>query len=600
MLLFPFGAVPQASKIILYGAGDCGKQFFRQIIDTNYCKIVCWVDQNAKAFANQYDRYGCTFPVSEVESIRTVDEYDYVVIAIVKRKISANVKEMLFHDYGIPKEKIVTLVHRVTTETVYSNYQSEYQNLLKDSDRLEYISPIETVNSNELSIMPRYLVCRDIVNHVFNEANMSLYKRTILAQRDIFTEDNYFSIREKHTAQDFIKSLEKLVESMQKNDFERRNYIPVVHGNRITLDGQHRIATALAMEKDIWVRHYPDSPLYGDGFGFEWFQKNGFNTEDKLRILRAYADLYPNCGIMIFFGTVLDKWEFMQAQFEKECKIVGYVDLDFSKNYLGFENIIREVYQDPLWQNVQIHLKTKLLKLSPLKLRVILVSDEQDTSVNIYQIIRNTKLKLREALSIDSEPNAGVAVHASDSFEEFILMRNILLSPNNINTTSKCTFRNYRQSFIDNIFCLRAILAENGIRNEDAIIVGGSVLEVFGLRNSDDLDVAVKSKYRKTLGTEAKKWSDNIDLCRQDNVVDENGTVYQDDILIDDDNFHFLFFGMKFINMELLRSKKKHDARKKDLEDIRLIDMFFEYAANFDDKYVLRQQIDRELYLRRF
>lgn len=585
----------------MYGAGVCGITFFRQLLSTKYCDLVLWVDKNAATLKSEPDCYGCTFPVSEVDELYHRQDYDFLLIAISKKEIVSEVYSSLIEDYQIPAEKIITVVHEIIThDTVYGTYKNEYTALLQESELLQKVFPNEVIKSNELSVMPRYLLCKDIVNGINNEANISLYARTILAQGDIFTKDNYFSNRDKSSVKDFVSSLRKLVHDMQENDFNRQNYIPMVHGNRIILDGQHRIATSLALEKELWTRYYPDNVNYGDGFGFEWFQKNGFHTNDQLRILRAYADTVPNCGLIILFGTVMDHWEYLQAQFAKVCQLVGYVELDFTKNYLGFENLVREIYQDPLWQNVQIHLKSSLLKLSPLKLRVLLVSNENDPTQNIYETIRYTKLKLRDSLYFNSEPNAGVVVHASDSFEEFVLMKNILLSPNNQNALTRCTFRNYRKYFVDRLSELKNILYEKKIRIEDICVVGGSILEIFGLRTSDDLDIIIKSTYHSKYGTDAQKWNDFIDVCPPDRIVDENNQIWKNDLLIDDDNFHFMFFGIKFMNIELLKSKKKHDGREKDLNDVKLINLFLEYAAHFDDKYVLRQQIDRELHLRRF
>lgn len=38
--MFPFDKVPKDSKIILYGAGMVGKEFYLQIWQTKYCDVV--------------------------------------------------------------------------------------------------------------------------------------------------------------------------------------------------------------------------------------------------------------------------------------------------------------------------------------------------------------------------------------------------------------------------------------------------------------------------------------------------------------------------------------------------------------------------------
>lgn len=75
--LFPFSKIPYGSRIILYGAGDVGTQYYRQIMESNYCDIEAWVDGSA----DKYKQMG--FPVKGKEEIN-VENMDakYLVIAI--------------------------------------------------------------------------------------------------------------------------------------------------------------------------------------------------------------------------------------------------------------------------------------------------------------------------------------------------------------------------------------------------------------------------------------------------------------------------------------------------------------------------------------
>ena len=46
--LFPFKYVPQGSKIVIYGAGKVGQTFYRQVLFSEWCEIVSWVDRSPK------------------------------------------------------------------------------------------------------------------------------------------------------------------------------------------------------------------------------------------------------------------------------------------------------------------------------------------------------------------------------------------------------------------------------------------------------------------------------------------------------------------------------------------------------------------------
>jgi len=99
--LFPFEKVTQSSHIVLYGAGNVGKDFYNQVTETNFCKIVLWLDKNAD---------GNIVKLPETIASLNADNYDAVIIAIESEIIANNVKNFL-KDYGVPENKILHKVH---------------------------------------------------------------------------------------------------------------------------------------------------------------------------------------------------------------------------------------------------------------------------------------------------------------------------------------------------------------------------------------------------------------------------------------------------------------------------------------------------------
>ena len=75
MYFFPFNEVKNNSKIIIYGGGDVGRQYLRQILCSNYCHCLFIADRNFKKLHQQYDVEVCA-----PEQINSC-EYDKVVIA---------------------------------------------------------------------------------------------------------------------------------------------------------------------------------------------------------------------------------------------------------------------------------------------------------------------------------------------------------------------------------------------------------------------------------------------------------------------------------------------------------------------------------------
>lgn len=85
------------------------------------------------------------------------------------------------------------------------------------------------------------------------------------------------------------------------------------------------------------------------------------------------------------FFCYMHRWKFFT--------VVGKIDYDFSANYVAFENIMWQVYYD--WNRYSEWLTRKMdvLVTSPLKYRIVLVSDEEKSlsGENFYEEIKNSR-----------------------------------------------------------------------------------------------------------------------------------------------------------------------------------------------------------------
>lgn len=94
---FPFDKIPKGKKIALYGAGDIGHEYKKQITQLNYVQNLIWVDRNYKNIDNK-----------EIISPDELDgkEIDFVVVAIEDKDVCEIVKKYL-ENKGIASEKII-------------------------------------------------------------------------------------------------------------------------------------------------------------------------------------------------------------------------------------------------------------------------------------------------------------------------------------------------------------------------------------------------------------------------------------------------------------------------------------------------------------
>jgi len=147
--IFPFESVPKDSRIVLYGAGNVGRQLYLQMKKIKYCEVVLWVDDSIEYAAN-----AC---VEKADTIANLNDncYDMVIIAIEGEDITAinNSKEFLLN-CGVPENKIL---HSANEYDFFSLYEAD-----NASDCFEklgspfvetFIFPFESVPKNSRIIL---------------------------------------------------------------------------------------------------------------------------------------------------------------------------------------------------------------------------------------------------------------------------------------------------------------------------------------------------------------------------------------------------------------------------------------------------------------
>ena len=95
---FPYEKITRNSKVVLYGAGEVGRDLYSQIKNNEYCAIVLWVDQNWQGLGNS---------VSKPEDIEGCC-YDYILIALSSLKALEDVREYL-KKMNIAPHKIISI-----------------------------------------------------------------------------------------------------------------------------------------------------------------------------------------------------------------------------------------------------------------------------------------------------------------------------------------------------------------------------------------------------------------------------------------------------------------------------------------------------------
>lgn len=98
--LFPFDRVDKGERIVLYGAGDVGEQYARQLTALDYCEAVAFVDRNHKT-----RKECCGLPVWSLNDLKANPAaYDRIVIASTRYHLNI---ATLLRTEGIPPERVI-------------------------------------------------------------------------------------------------------------------------------------------------------------------------------------------------------------------------------------------------------------------------------------------------------------------------------------------------------------------------------------------------------------------------------------------------------------------------------------------------------------
>ncbi len=97
--VFPFSELEKGSRIILYGAGQVGIRYYRQIHRQNQLQMVLWTDKN------WMDYEEASLPILPPEQIGEID-YDYIIIAVKKKELADEIQGELVK-MNVGKDKIL-------------------------------------------------------------------------------------------------------------------------------------------------------------------------------------------------------------------------------------------------------------------------------------------------------------------------------------------------------------------------------------------------------------------------------------------------------------------------------------------------------------
>ena len=97
--IFLFGyCLIKREKVVIYGAGTVGQDYYSQLCQYQECKVIAWVDKNAFKYQNDYA------DISEPDNLGKLD-YDILIIAVKDYQLAKQIEKELIKQ-GISESKI--------------------------------------------------------------------------------------------------------------------------------------------------------------------------------------------------------------------------------------------------------------------------------------------------------------------------------------------------------------------------------------------------------------------------------------------------------------------------------------------------------------
>lgn len=287
--LFPYELVKEKLKIVIYGSGEAGYDFYQQIMTNGYCEILAWTD-------SQYAWYRYLgLPVTAPDRVEW-DRADAVVIAVTKRKHYQEIKEVL-RQKGIGENHIFWKENYKLRELPEPHLDKERRR--QEAKRARRWNPGEGLTEKRLDIVIRYLYAKELLQGIEEGEGSRLYTKFIdkkgieepLSNKVFAFFSDY---EQKIGVPAYQNSFQKLIKSMKTNGFEKEYFIPLdKHGEII--NGAHRLAAALALKIPIWAVDFPLFEGFGFDFSEEWMGKNGFLYEEIQTVKGQFEQLKSGC-----------------------------------------------------------------------------------------------------------------------------------------------------------------------------------------------------------------------------------------------------------------------------------------------------------------
>ncbi|UUX92268.1 hypothetical protein [Methanoplanus endosymbiosus] len=453
-------------------------------------------------------------------------------------------------------------------------------------NNVKKINPKDLLVPERLDIIVKYLYIQALESRQDNDFFNKLYINHILKRTGgkqyiyQYIDGKPYQSHSKEGIDRYLDDFLLMIESFKKSGFQKEYFIPVSSQNGIILDGAHRASCCIYFNIEPIVLY---EPRLGRKWDYKWFLENDFEQEEINIIVETFCKIKKeNVFACILWAPLKEYWDDIQEIITKSYKII-YVK-DFKINNSNFDELVYDIYSQEFGVDIpkKITNKINLLKEYNTDLRLIFFYIDEPEYIQMnqrdmcLQVIKQ-KEKIRDNWNSIIEKEKFITLHTSDNSEHTQHITSIFLSQNNLAHLNLRKATHYRKELFNWLCEYENVLKHYGISKNDCCIVGSGPLEIVGIREATDIDFILHSTIREKLFDEkSRSLSENVDIVHKGYHEYNNPSLpISDDEIITNNKNHFLFRGLKFANIKIIRERKNNHQRDKDVEDVYMIDEFF-------------------------
>lgn len=404
---------------------------------------------------------------------------------------------------------------------------------------LASVSPLTLISHTRLDILSRLPLAKMFIREeTIDPWAIELYREFLRATTPSlkFSENGT-----KFSITDYMQEFRTLVGSLQINGFDSKiSTIPL--GKKGIQNGAHRVAAALALGLEVTTE---DSEEQEQIYDWSYLKRIGLKDIYCDYLLYLYTMLKPSTLAFLLSDLEDSTIRRIERHLRDADIFVGSKSLTLSQ--IGARRLVTAAYEHNDWWQPKFSETMTLERFSSLsstnKAHLIII----DLPINSRP--RKIKEHLRSLLPGDSFERL---IHGTDTHEETVTLAQFALNRNSLQ------FNN-----LSPIGSEKRILSELKVSGrewmKDVAIDGSSVLEVFGIRQANDLDyVALDAKVTADKG---------LDLH---NLEYRNYPFSYDPVLLDP-RLHFYISGFKFASLGTVIHQKSFNVNEKNINDLLLI-----------------------------